>query len=307
MRHDWLVVALALASAFAFAVSSSLKHVSAGHVPDAQSLHPNKLGRFVRATLSHPLWLGGIGCDVVGLALQILALHLGALVIVQPLLISGLVFALLLRRRYGHHHVARRQTAWAVLLAGALAGFLLLAASGTPASLHETADRLPAVAAGVVGAVLAAACIELGRRQRTQGRSAALLGIAVGLIYAATAALLKALTDIAVRAPVHLLISWQLYTVLVLGAAGLLLNQLAFQAGPITASLPATATIDPLLSIVVGVVVYDEHIRRGPGGGALLIVLLILLSIAIIQIARTVDPDPDTHTVAANPPDAARD
>jgi hypothetical protein len=49
--------------------------------------------------------------------------------------------------------------------------------------------------------------------------------------------------------------SWQLYIVIALGIGGLLLNQLAFQAGPIAASLPATATIDPLLSIVVGVLV----------------------------------------------------
>jgi hypothetical protein len=55
-----------------------------------------------------------------------------------------------------------------------------------------------------------------------------------------------------------------LYAVILVGIAGVLLNQLAFQAGPITASLPAIATIDPLLSIVIGVVVYDEHCGAGP-------------------------------------------
>jgi len=42
------------------------------------------------ATLSHPLWLSGIGADVVGLSLQILASHFGPLGVVQPLMISGL-------------------------------------------------------------------------------------------------------------------------------------------------------------------------------------------------------------------------
>jgi len=74
-----LVVAVSLASALAFAVSSSLKHISAGQVPDAQTLGARSLGRFVRATLAHPLWLGGIGADVLGLGLQVTALHLGAL------------------------------------------------------------------------------------------------------------------------------------------------------------------------------------------------------------------------------------
>jgi hypothetical protein len=102
------------------------------------------------------------------------------------------------------------------------------------------------------GSRVGAGCIELGRRHCGQGRSAALLGVAVGVIDAATAALLKAVTDIAVPAPLEVLGSWQLYTVIALGIGGLLLNQLAFQAGPIAASLPATATIDPLLSIVGG-------------------------------------------------------
>jgi EamA domain-containing membrane protein RarD len=50
--------------------------------------------------------------------------------------------------------------------------------------------------------------------------------------------------------------------------------------------LPATATVDPLMSIVVGVVVFDEHIRRGPGGGVALALLVVLLGIAVIQLAR---------------------
>ena len=287
MHNQLLVVVLALAAAFAFALSSSLKHVSAGQAPDAQSLRPGKLARFVWATLSHRLWLGGIGCDAVGLVLQILALHFGALAVVQPLLVTSLVFTLLLRRRFEHHHVSRQQLISAVVLTAALAGFVTLA-GGSRQSAHEAADRLPAVVAGCLGALLAVGCVVLSRRSRS-GRAAALLGIAVGIIYAATAALLKAASDIAVRGAAELFESWQLYTVVALGAAGLLLAQLAFQAGPITASLPATATVDPLLSIVVGVAVYDEHIRRGPGSGLLLVLLLVVLGGAAFQLTRTVD------------------
>lgn len=289
MLHEWVVVALGLGAAFAFALSSSLKHVSAGHHPDAQSMHPGKLRRFVGAMLSHPLWLGGIGCDLVGLTLQIFALHLGKLTVVQPLLVSGLLFALVLRQFHDRHHITRRQLGWATILCVALAGFVVLALSGNSPHIHETADRWPAVVVGACGIVLAGVSVELGRRQRHGGRSAALLGVAVGTIYAALAALLKAVTDIVTRSPLDVFTSWQLYVVVIIGALGLLLNQLAFQAGPITASLPATATVDPLLSVVVGVVVYDEHIRSGPGGGVVLALLVILLGAAVIQLARTPD------------------
>ncbi|MDT4931267.1 MAG: hypothetical protein QOF92_4134 [Pseudonocardiales bacterium] len=290
MHNQGLVVALSLLAALAFASSSVLKHASAGHAPDAQNLHPGRLARFIVATLAHPLWLFAIACDVAGLALQIIALHLGALAIVQPLLISGLLFALILRRLQSHHHVARRQLGWALVLAGALGAFLALAAPAVPATNGEGADRLPAVTAAITGAALALVCIGLGRRQRSRGRAAALLGIAVGVIYAATAALLKAQTDIvAAHGLLHLLVSWQLYVVVVVGAAGLLLNQLAFQAGPIAAGLAATAAIDPLLSIVIGVLIYDERLSRGPGGGVVLVGLVLTLGLAVVQLARTTD------------------
>lgn len=287
MGHPLLIVLLSLAAAFAFAMSSTLKHVSAGHAPDAQTLHPGRVGTFIRATLTHRLWLGGIGCDIVGLTLQIIALHLGELAVVQPLLISGLLFALILRQRYERHHISAREFVWGITVTAALAGFIALAATGRSGGRHESVDRLPAIIAGLVGVALTAACIELGRRQRAYRRSAALLGIAVGVVYAASAAMLKAVTDIAVRSPVALVTSWQLYAFVALGAAGLLLSQLAFQAGPMTASLPAAAAIDPLLSIVVGVSVYDEHIRRGPSGGAVLVALVLILGIAVVQLARS--------------------
>lgn len=285
MSNVGLVIGLSLSAALAFAASSSLKHVSAGAAPDAQDFGAGTLARFVRATVTHRLWLAGIACDAIALVLQVLALHFGALAVVQPLLIAGLVFALVFRRLRDRSHVTGRQLAWALLLCAALAAFVALAAGAAPRSAHV--DRLPAVIAGATGVVLAAVCVALGKRMSGSARRAALLGVAVGVVYAATAALLKAITDIVARDPVQVLYSWQLYTVIALGAGGLLLNQLAFQAGPLAASLPATATVDPLASIAVGVAVYDEHIPRVDDAGAALVGLLLVLGFAVIQLVRT--------------------
>lgn len=69
----------AVAAAGAFAVSATLAHRSAGEVPDAQGLGSRQLQGFVRATLAHPYWLGGIALSTVGLSLHAFALHRGAL------------------------------------------------------------------------------------------------------------------------------------------------------------------------------------------------------------------------------------
>lgn len=291
MRHDapvnngGVVVAVTLASALAFATSSALKHASAGQVPDASRMHPRALGRFIAATVSNRFWLGGIAADAVGLSLQLVALHLGALGVVQPLLLTGLLFALLLR---GHSQgrLSAREIGWALVVTASLAGFLALAGTADEVLPPDGIDRKPAVAAAVVGLVLAAVCVVLGRRAAARGRAAALLGIAVGVIYASTAALLKALTTIALQGPVSLLTSWQLYAVVVLGGTGLLMNQLAFQAGPLTASLPAIATVDPLLSIVIGVVVYDEQVRQGVPAALGLGALLLVMGGSVIALTR---------------------
>ena len=290
MTRPWLIVVLALAAAAAFATSGSLKHVSAGAVPDAQTMRPGALGRFVRATVVHRLWLASLGCDVVGVAIQALALHFGQLAVVQPILISALPITLIVRARFEHHQIRRGDVLWSLALTGALAGFLAVALAGRP--VHpQPVDPVPAYIAAGVGLALGAACIAIARRRRAPRPAAALVGVTVGLIYASTAALLKGITDIVARDPLQVLISWQLYAALVLGAAGLLLGQLAFQAGPITASLAATSTVDPLASIVIGIVIFDERLGNGPGHGLLLAALLALLAVAAIQLARPAAED----------------
>jgi hypothetical protein len=263
-----------------------LKHRSAGEVPDAQNLRPTAVGHFVRATVVHRLWLAGIAADAIAVLLQIVALHYGALAVVQPLLISGLLFALLLRPLH-HQPIGQRELGWALVLSLALVGFLALAGTAGRSSTPPGVDRVPAVITGIVGLVLATGCVVIAHRQRPGGTSAALLGVAVGITYAAAAALLKAVGDVAVHGPRALLTSWQLYTVLVIGMLGLFLNQLAFQAGPLTTSLPAIATVNPLASITIGVLVYDETVRHSPEASLGLGVLLLVLGIAVIQLTRS--------------------
>jgi hypothetical protein len=286
MQHSWLVILLSLSAAFVFGGSTALKHTSAAEVPDVGELHAGAIMRFISATISHPRWLAGILLDVLGLSLQVVALHLGALSVVQPLLITGLIFSLLFRRRDGRglRGISRKELIWASVLCACLAGFYLLSGTAHAAVIGKVPDRLPAVLSGAAGAIVAIGCIAIARRHGNTRYGPALIGTAVGVTYAGTAALIKGVTDIGVRNRVDMLTSWQLYALILVGGIGLFLSQFAFQSGPLTASLPATATVDPLLSIVVGVVVYDEHIRQGALSGLGLLALLVMLAVSVIQL-----------------------
>jgi hypothetical protein len=121
--------------------------------------------------------------------------------------------------------------------------------------------------------------------------------VVVGTIYACTAVLLKAVTGVASRGGIAaVLTSWQLPVLVVAGAAGMVLAQLAFRSGPLNASLPAMATIDPLLSVVLGLIVYDEQLRTGllPTLGE--VASLAALAIAAVALSR-ISADQDEQPV----------
>jgi hypothetical protein len=282
----WSVVALSVSAALAFAVSTTLKKASASQVPVTPKSGLRGIGGFVRRTVSHPLWLGGVLADLVGLALQITALHLGALALVQPLLVSGLLFALLLRHRHDRT-INRQEAVWSGVLVSCLVAFLAVSGSVSDSAHSAAADRVPAALATTAGVLTAALCLSIARRAVPAATRAALIGVAVGAVYAGTAALIKATTNVLSQHGLWAtLVSWQLLAVVVLGAVGLFLTQLAFRAGPLTASLPAISTVDPLLSVAIGVLVYDEHLRRGPLSGAALLALLLLLALSVVQLGK---------------------
>ena len=281
------VVAASLGSTGFAGLATALKHRSATHVAAARKAAPSGRLALLVATFVEPLWLLALLADAGAVGLQVTALHLGALAVVQPLLVTALLFSLLLNHLFARSAVSAREIGWAVLLIAALAAFLTVSGASSPTITGplQAADKLPAELAAAAAVAIIALC--LGAARLRQGvQRATLLGVAVGVIYASTAALLKACTNIATTSLSALFTSWQLYVVLVAGLAGLLLAQLAFQAGPLTASLPVIAAIDPVLSVAIGVVIYDEQLRSGLLPGTAAAGCLLLLAVAAFGLSR---------------------
>jgi hypothetical protein len=275
---------VALLAAAVFAVAIPLEHRSADKAPDAAGLTPRQVVAFARATLRDRWWLGAMGLNAVGFGLHALALHYGSLAVVQPLLVANLLFALPVNHRLRREPVRAVELAWAGVLVVGLGGFLLIATAGVPAA-QQVVDKGPAIAAGVLVAVVAATLTVTARR--SGGSTAAtLLGIATGVMFAVTASLLKVNTGLLAQGPLRLLASWQLYALVAVGAIGLLLNQLAYQSGPLSASLPAITVVDPLVAVLIGVAVFDENLRHSPPAIAGELLCLGLLALSGYNLAR---------------------
>lgn len=295
------ILALSFGSAAFFSLATALKHRSAGQVPHVQHFRAADLRDFAVETVRHPLWLLGILADVGGLALQVAALHLGALSVVQPVLVIAVLFALILGHRIAGTRISRRELLLGGVLVVSVAGFLL--ASGAVTAAAGPTDRLPAVMAAAASVAVVAGCVLTARRamRRTLAskRAAGLLGVAVGTIYAGTAALMKTCAEVFSHGPGALVGSWPLYALLASGALGVFLAQMAFQAGPLTSSLPATATTDPLVSVALGVAIFDEQLRHGVVPMLLSVVCLVVMSSAVVLLTRvTVAVDTASHPEA---------
>ena len=95
----------------------------------------------------------GIGVDLGGFGLQVLALGLGTLVFVQPLLVASLLFSLVLGALVGTLRLTRADVGWAVVFMASLSIFLVVAApSGGVDQRDLRAWALPMARGGRPGA-----------------------------------------------------------------------------------------------------------------------------------------------------------
>jgi drug/metabolite transporter (DMT)-like permease len=267
-----------------FAVAAALQHRSAGLVTAAGRGQAGQRPGFAPRTLRHPLWITGALASLAGFGLHAVALRDGPLTLVQPLLITGVIFALPLRQILEHRRPRYAELGWAAALALGLAVFIVISTPADGAS--QPADLGPAVICLAVFALSIPGCCVAGRRA-TGSMSAAALGTAAGLAFAATAALLKETVDVVSRGAGALLTTWPGYALIAVGGLGLLLNQLAYQAGPLRASLPAITTVNPIVSLVIGVTVFDERFRSGAPYLTGELLGLALIAVAAVGLTRS--------------------
>ncbi|HEX5120033.1 MAG TPA: DMT family transporter [Pseudonocardiaceae bacterium] len=255
----WIAIPAALGSAFCFGLTGALQHSANRRVAARPALRPSLLVDLAR----QPIWLISLLSSICGSALQLVALGTGPLVLVQPLLVSGLLFAVLIRSMMAHKSPPGSVLLGAAMCGAGLAAFLLLAQPTGGVDYLSLGQALP-LAFGL--AVLLTILLTMAHRFTGEGRTLALAGGA-GVLYGVTAGLAKiALGLVQDHGVVALLANWPLYAILITGPAGFLLNQNAYQSDRSLAPALAVITVtDPLVGIGVGVLWLDEVLRSGPG------------------------------------------
>ncbi|MBT2544221.1 DMT family transporter [Streptomyces sp. ISL-44] len=279
-----LPVLFALFAALSNALATVLQRRAALTVPQSDGF---RFG-LVLDLLRRPLWIAGILAVIAAGVGQAVALATGALALVQPLFVLELPLALLIASL-----VTRTRLPGALWLAvaGVVAGLGIALAAASPEGnrTHVPLDRwvLALAACAVAVALLAVA----GLRRPPGRMRAGCLGAATAVCYALTAALMKSAMHVLDEGGIGaFLTTWETYAFAASGICALLLLEHAMQGGPLVASQPALTLGDASVSVALGVLLYEEHVRAQWWLLPQLLGLALICA-GVLALARAAAPD----------------
>jgi drug/metabolite transporter (DMT)-like permease len=274
-----LAVLCALLAALMYALASVLQQRGAARQPAETSMRLGLLTRLVR----NGGWMLGLACDISGYVLQFVALGHGPLVVVQPLLVCGLLFALPLGAAWSGRRLHRRDWMAALGVCVGLGVFLTVSSPG-----KGRPDVSGPVWLGfLLGAAVVSSVLVLASSGRAPWQRSVLLSGAAGVIYGASAALTVACAHLLGVGLLVMLEHWQPYVLAFGGIVGMLVSQSAFQAGALDVSLPMMSVVDPVLSIIIGATAFGESISDDLTAVAAEVASLILMFAGVIALARS--------------------
>jgi drug/metabolite transporter (DMT)-like permease len=281
-------VVLALVAALCFSLGTVLQ----GQVAATASEEEARQAGFLLRLAQRPRWLVGIASDAVGFVAQAIALAIGRLVVVQPLLATSVVFALPLGARLGGRRVALRDMVAAVAVTGGLAVFLVVA---DPTGGREDATAAGWIVSFVVAGVISAA-LAFTARGRPPARRAGLLGAAAGILFGLSAALTKATVERVDDGILELLVDWRLYALVVVGYASMSLSQSSLQSGALAPAVATQMSLDPITCLLLGIFAFDETVHEDAAGLVAALAAFAVMIVGIVTLAaseqETAEPAP---------------
>jgi drug/metabolite transporter (DMT)-like permease len=247
-----VAVIAALAAGITFAVGAVLQQSAAREAPPEVSMSI----RLIWDLAHRPRWLIGLASDVGSFALQALALAFGPIALVQPLLVTGILFAVPIAVRLRGMRLHAQEWTGTFAVAGGLALFLVAAHpdEGVP---QTTFARWVLILIAVGG--LMVLCVLIGETLQGPVR-ASFFALAAGVAFGLLAALTKTCTYLLGQGASTFFTAWQPYALAFVALAGIVVQQSSFQAGPLPASLPVMDATEPTVAVLIGVFAFAEHL-----------------------------------------------
>jgi drug/metabolite transporter (DMT)-like permease len=273
-----LGIVAAVGASLLYNASIAFQALEAREVPGEHSLRPSLIGRLLR----NKRWLGATALGLIGWPLEIVALLLAPLTVVQPCLASGLILLLWLgAKKLGEAPGRREWTAVAAIVVGVVG-----VAWAAP---DRTTDH---AGTGAIALALVLVAIPIGAPYALRGRAAGLGWLPVvsaGFGYAWTAIASKLLTDELAAGTLLVAIAW-LATAAASEGLALLSEMSALQRRPATHVAPVMFAVQVLVPVLLAPLIFGESWGSTPLGGVALVASIAIAVAGTVLLAgsRTV-------------------
>lgn len=249
MEHA-AAVSLAIVACVLFSLSAAVQQRASALAP-GRSGGISGVERLLPALVSNPVWVAGAVINAIGFGVQAVALHLGSVSLVQSVMPTQLLFALVFASCAARHRPTVADWFSGAAICG---GVVLLVTDEHRGGTYADVTRVVLV----VAAVAAVVCVLLVVSQRFPPRvAAATTAVAAGCSFATTSVLLKITADrVAGDGPQGMLTLPAFYGLLCTCGLGIVLTQAALAAGPLPWAMAAMTITNPTVSYVAAVVAF---------------------------------------------------
>jgi hypothetical protein len=265
-------IVAAVGASLLYNTSIALQALEAREVPEEHALRPSLLGKLLR----NRRWLGATALGFLGWPLEIAALLLAPLTVVQPCLASGLILLLWLgATRLGEAPGPREATSVAAIVGGVI-GVALVAPERSTG--HAGAGAI-ALSLGLLAIPIALPYV-----LRRRGATGIVAVIGAGCGYAWTAIASKLLTDGLSNGALLAAAAW-LATAAASEGLALLSEMSALQSRPATRVAPVMFAVQVLVPVVLAPLIFEESWGSTPLGGAALVACMALAVFGTVLLA----------------------
>src|SRR5512132_3025390 len=260
---DGVAAVLAILAAVSFAVAATLWQKAALSLAGVSFRHPKSF----LVLLTRWVWLLGLAAQIVGVLLQAAALDRGRVSIVQPLLVTTVIWALPLGYFMTGQKITRRVVLGAVVI---VVGLGVFASFADPAAGVDDAPGSDWVASIVViGAICAALLLFSNRGSLTM--KAATLGTLAGVLYGRSATLMTPVVESLHAEGLGAVVGgWEFWVWAGAGLVGFLFQQLSLSTGRLVPSVATVSVANPVISVMLGALVLQERFDKNPPWHAVL-------------------------------------
>jgi drug/metabolite transporter (DMT)-like permease len=268
-----LGIICAIGASALYNTSIALQALEARQVGQEHALRVSLIGRLIR----NPRWLVATLIGLLGWPLEIAALLLAPLTVVQPCLASGLVLLLWLGVTKLGEKPGRREYGAVTAIVLGVAGIAFAA----PARTTTNAGAVPiAIALALITIPVLAPYVVRGRPDA----AGMLAVVAAGFGYAWTAIASKLLTDELSTGSLLVAAIW-LATAAASEGVALLSEMSALGRRPATQVTPVMFAVQVVVPVILAPLIFEESWSGTPGGGVVLVAAILLALAGVIALA----------------------